>query len=204
MNHEIGRQTVAVKKILIHPDWNPNIASFDADIAILELDEEIKFSNHIQPICLMHPGSNMEYVTKGIVAGFGKSEFSEVEDVARIIDMPIHSYENCVKSKQHEQLLSHRMFCGGYANGTGVCVGDSGSGLHVVYKDTYYLRGIVSASLYGELHGCNVNAYAVFTDAMKHTDFIETGSDQRQREILQYLLQKGITSLRELEIKLKI
>ncbi|XP_070505116.1 uncharacterized protein [Chironomus tepperi] len=171
---EIGRLTVAVRKIIIHPDWNINIKSFDADIALVELDEYLNFSNYIQPICLMNPGSDMESIKKGIVAGYGKSEFKDVEDVARIINMPIINYTECVKSSDHESLLSNRMFCAGYANGTGVCIGDSGSGLHVVYKNTYYLRGIVSASLHGEINGCDVNAYAVFTDVMKHKDFVES------------------------------
>ncbi|KAL7011008.1 hypothetical protein ACKWTF_014045 [Chironomus riparius] len=172
---EIGRLTIAIRKIIIHPGWNPNSGSFHADIAILELDEILTFTNYIQPICLMHPGSDMERITEGIVAGFGKSEFNDVESVARVINMPIVSYNECKASPDHKSLLSDQMFCAGHANGTGVCVGDSGSGLHVVYKNTYYLRGIVSASLKGELYGCNVNAYAVFTDAMKHIAFIETG-----------------------------
>jgi len=175
LSHEIGKQTIAVRKIISHPDWNPKIPSFDADIALLELDEKITFSGYVQPICLISPGSDMEYITKGIVAGFGKSEFNEYEQVARFIDTPIHSYQNCLQSQAHQSLLSHRMFCGGHANGSGVCVGDSGSGLHVVYKNTFYLRGIVSASLHGSTYGCNVDAYAVFTDAMKHIKFIKTG-----------------------------
>jgi secreted trypsin-like serine protease len=176
LNHEIGRQTIAIRNIKIHKDWKPNILSFDADIALLELDEELTFGTYIQPICLIEPKSDMEQINKGFVAGYGKSEFNDVETIARVVDMPIHSYHECLNSPDHVKLLSHRMFCGGYANSTGVCVGDSGSGLHVAYKNRYYLRGIVSASLNGEFYGCNVDAYSVFTDAIKHLNFIKTGN----------------------------
>lgn len=36
-SHEIGRTSFGVQNIFTHDDWNPNVASYDADIAILEL-----------------------------------------------------------------------------------------------------------------------------------------------------------------------
>jgi len=172
--YEIGRIIIAVKEIVNHPSWNPNTASFDADIAVLELDDEITFTKFIQPICLINPGSDVESMMNGIVVGFGRSEEKNVENIARVINMPMYSFEECSKSKDHKLLLSRRTFCGGHANGTGVCVGDSGGGLYVSHQNTYYLRGIVSASLHGDLYGCNVDAYAVFTDVMKFKNWIET------------------------------
>jgi hypothetical protein len=57
-------------KIFMHPDWNATSISFDADIAVVLLKNEIKFTDFIQPICL--PGSIQNIVgTKGFVAGYG-------------------------------------------------------------------------------------------------------------------------------------
>ena len=85
-------------------------------------------------------------------------------------------------------MLSHRGICGGYANGTGVCTGDSGSGLIVVHDGIYYLRGIVSASLNGPLSGCNLRAYSIFTDIMEFTACIMVGKDDKT--LIHYLLEK--------------
>jgi hypothetical protein len=172
----------------------------------LELDHDVTFSNYIQPICLIQPTSEIEAIKNGIVAGFGRSEEKNVENIARVINMPIHSYKECLKSKDHESLLSHRTFCGGHANGTGVCVGDSGGGLYVSYRNTYYLRGIVSASLHGDNYGCNVDAYAVFTDVIKFKSWIETGATDEgpMRQDMKSILQKyGIGSFEELKKILK-
>ncbi|XP_070508990.1 uncharacterized protein, partial [Chironomus tepperi] len=174
--HEVGKVSFAVKNITVHPDWHPLIQSYDADIAILELDGQVHFTNYIQPICLAAPESSESSIASGLVVGFGKSEFTDIENIARKVNMPIHSYRKCVESSDHESLVSHRTICGGYANGTGVCRGDSGSGLIVKSNGIYYLLGIVSSSLYGGEYECNVHAYSVFTDVTKFHNWILTGN----------------------------
>lgn len=176
-----------MKSIHVHPDWNPLVLSYDADIAILELAIEVEFNMHIQPICLIEPNSNLSSVVDGEVVGFGRSERNNYESIAQIIKTPIQSNEKCIKSRSHEYLLSHRAFCGGYANGTGVCLGDSGSGLFIYHKDAFYLRGIVSASLRGGLYGCDVNTYAVFTDVAKFYSWIKSGGEYNAETRVQQL-----------------
>jgi len=67
---ETGRITADVKGIHIHPDWNTLTTSYDADIAILELVNEVEFSDYIQPICLAEPGSVAALETLGYVIGY--------------------------------------------------------------------------------------------------------------------------------------
>ncbi|XP_070508952.1 uncharacterized protein [Chironomus tepperi] len=173
--NEIGRSNIAVKRIIIHRDWNPSAISFDADIAILELDQEIHFTNYIQPICLATPDLNN--VTDGFVAGFGKSESGYVENIAKTIPVPIHDSKLCVESRDHAEIFSARSICGGSADGVGVCQGDSGSGLIIKHNGIYYLRGLVSASLHEPTYGCNVHAYSIFTDVTKFSVFVMTQKD---------------------------
>ncbi|XP_070509162.1 ovochymase-like [Chironomus tepperi] len=190
---EPSRITASVKSIYVHHDWNPHIASYDADIAVLELEDEITFNRYIQPICIAVPNSEAALLTDGIVVGFGKSEYKDVENIARVIPSPIHSYEFCANSSDHVSLLTHRTFCGGYANGTSVCVGDSGSGLIVKYNGAYYLRGIVSSSLHDPIIGCNIDKYSVFTDILAFYSWITTGKDE---SILLRELQEEVRRLR--------
>ena len=188
-SNEKGRTTANVKAIHVHHDWNPFIDQFDADIAMIELEADVKLSRFIQPICIPEAGSIPATKNYGIVVGFGKSEFADVQDVARIVHTPIHDNRQCYSSNNvYNSLLSHRGFCGGYANGTGVCTGDSGSGLIVIHDGVYYLRGIVSASLYGPLSGCDLQAYALFTDIMEFTGWIKIGRDDKT--LIQYLIDR--------------
>lgn len=123
----------------------------------------------------MEPDFTATSITEGIAVGYGINENGTVSNIARMIRSPIISHRDCSKSEIHQALLSHRGFCGGYANGTGVCAGDSGSGLYVLHNGKYYLRGIVSASLYGFAFGCNVDEHAIFTDVLKFYDWIIGG-----------------------------
>jgi len=195
-NFEDGRISVAVRNISIHYDWHPNAPSYDADIAVLELIREVQFDEFIQPICLVEPNSVAASVSLGIVAGFGKSEHRETENIARVINVPIYNYKHC--TSDHHSMISHRTLCGGYANGTGVCKGDSGSGLIVLHDGIYYLRGIVSSSLYASTYECDVNKFSVFTDITEFSSWIKTGEDPN------ILLQRYKEQLRILQERLRI
>lgn len=136
---------------------------------------KIGFDNYIQPICLSTAGVNIEVSSNGVVVGFGRSEDDSKlhENIPKIVDTPIHDNVDCfLKHYELAKLSSRRTFCGGLANGVGVCSGDSGSGLVVLHGGSYYLRGIVSSSLRGYKYGCDVDSYSVFTDVLKYNDWV--------------------------------
>ena len=129
-NVEIGRVSHAVLKIVTHPDWNTLTQSFDADIAVLVLEKEVAFNEHIQLICLVTSGSKIVATTFGAVVGFGKSEDESKihENIPKILVTPIHTNQKCFADNEGLALISSgRTFCGGQGRGVGVCVGDSGS-----------------------------------------------------------------------------
>ena len=171
----IGRVSHAVYSINIHPDWNTLTQAYDADIAVLVLEKEVTFNEHVQPICLPIPNSNIATIKSGSVIGYGKSEDETKahENIPKILATPIHNNYDCFADNEDLILLSSgRTFCGGTGKGVGVCLGDSGSGLIVFDGNHFYLRGIVSSSLIGGPHGCDVDAYAVFTDVLRFVDWI--------------------------------
>jgi len=171
---EIGRLSLAVKDIHIHHNWHPDLATFDGDIAILELEQPVVFNQFVQPVCRIDPESSIGAIKTGIVVGYGKDENGFYGEKPKMFESPIYSRNECfTKNSELEPLLSTRMFCGGYANGTGTCVGDSGSGLNVVHDNTFYLRGIVSASLRDRDNECNVYSHSVFTDTLAFHLWIE-------------------------------
>jgi len=172
---EIGRASHAVYSINIHQDWNTLTQSFDSDIAVLVLERDVTFNEHIQPICLVIPNSNTASIVTGSVVGYGKSEDESKlhENIPKILATPIHSNQDCFNNNEGLALISSgRTFCGGTGTGVGVCTGDSGSGLIVTDGNAFYLRGIVSSSLLNAKRGCDVDTYAVFTDVTKFVDWI--------------------------------
>lgn len=163
--------------IHIHHNWNPNIpVAYHADIAVLVVGDRIIFDNYIQPICLISSDSPPESITTGIVVGYGKSENETIihEREPKVIELPIQRNDKCfIKYPDLTRISSLKTFCAGTEKGTGVCHGDSGSGLVVEYEGAYYLRGIVSASLLNKVNGCDVDIYSVFTDVLFYKDWID-------------------------------
>lgn len=54
-------------------------------------------------------------------------------------------------------------------------LGDSGSGLYIKYNNIFFLRGIISASLFDNMSGkCNLNNYALYTNVLKFTDWLQS------------------------------
>jgi secreted trypsin-like serine protease len=172
-----------VQSIDLHREWNTKSASYDADIAVLTLTDDVAFSRFIQPICLINSDSEPSKLKKGYSAGFGKSETdAKTLNVLKSIETPIaNSNEECFYTNDAlVQISSVRTFCGGSRGGAGVCLGDSGNGLFVVHSETYYLRGIVSASLYSN-NDCDVHNHAIFTDVLKFNSWVVERIDQIDR-----------------------
>ncbi|XP_070504760.1 thioester-containing protein 1 allele R1-like [Chironomus tepperi] len=178
---EPGRVYSEISSINVHEDWNTTSESHDADIAMLTLKENVRFSSYIQPICLIPPESNIAEITYGYAVGYGLNENRNLENVLKYVKMPIElSNEECFYTNHVLlSLSSRRTFCAGDRNGSGVCQGDSGNGLFVKYRGVHYLRGIVSASI-ADPEGCDTYNYAVFTNVIKFHEWIKNIIYQRQ------------------------
>jgi len=172
-SQEEGRISSCVNSINIHKYWNKNVQIYDGDIAVLELANEVQFHNFIRPICLADEDSPIVQAPNGTVVGFGKTETGSLSDVAKKLEIPIRDYHSCTANgSDHGYFASARTFCGGPANGTGVCKGDSGGGVYVVHNKTFYLRGLVSNSLINDANECDVYQEAIFTDVTQYYDWI--------------------------------
>lgn len=174
--NEVGRITLSPKTIHVHDDWNPQVKSYDADIAVLEFAKgEISTTPNIQPICLWKSPS-LPTATDGSVAGWGRGEDETKihENIPRKLTVPVHSNEDCfLKTPGLAGLSSKRTFCAGLENGTGVCLGDSGNGFFIESGGSMYLRGIVSSSR-TTATSCDVTRYAVYTDVFKFSGWISS------------------------------
>ncbi|XP_038104066.1 transmembrane protease serine 9-like [Culex quinquefasciatus] len=108
------------------------------DIAILELATVIEFTKYVQPACV----NQEEDLTRqfGTAVGWGVDETNETSPILKSQRMPVISTNKCLESNDGKlrPVLGSGIFCAGYLNGTTVCNGDSGGGLHFERNGVWY------------------------------------------------------------------
>lgn len=103
-------------KIVCHPDWDYEDIRFDADISLITLDDEVKFTEFVEPVCLPKPTQNQLYGA-GNVIGWGKSEISDKLGLSMVptpneLVVPIVSQEDCFLDVHLlAAISSKRTFC---------------------------------------------------------------------------------------------
>ncbi|XP_041061556.1 coagulation factor X [Carcharodon carcharias] len=157
---ELWEEKVLVKKFLIHPQYDP--IRYDNDIALLYLNQPVNFSTSIAPICL--PNHNLGQLLLqdgkvGTVSGWGLThKGGRSSRFLRRVQLPYVEQEVCIQSTNLS--VTDNMFCAGYKDDyMDSCQGDSGGPYAVLYRQTWYLIGIIS---WGE--GCaRAGKYGVYT-----------------------------------------
>lgn len=102
------------------------------------MQEDIQYSNNIQPICLPPYEWDNKVLEEGMIAGWGLSERSDrinIEEVLRKtkINAPPTNEECFLRYSELVPLSSWRTFCAG-GDYQGPCSGDSGKYLNPVVK----------------------------------------------------------------------
>ncbi|KAG6447263.1 proclotting enzyme [Manduca sexta] len=142
--------TFKVRSIKVHPlfKFTPQADRFD--VAVLTLDRNVPFVQHIAPICLPERGADFlgEY---GWAAGWGAlSPGSRLRPrTLQAVDVPV--LDNRVCERWHRAnginvVIYPEMLCAGYrGGGKDSCQGDSGGPLMLEKTGRWYLIGVVSA-----------------------------------------------------------
>ncbi|XP_037808976.1 serine protease gd [Lucilia sericata] len=120
--NEEGSLAAPVDDIFIHPDYNQHLNSYDADIAVVVLKNEVRFNTFIRPACMWSGSTKTQYIEgeHGIVVGWGLGGFntskhtSTTSTVPKIVSTPIVSNDICFKANpKYRSLSSNRTFCAG-------------------------------------------------------------------------------------------
>lgn len=177
--YEDGVVSIVPLEVIMHPLWNPSTIRYDADIAALVLEEDLPYTKYIRPVCL--PSFEMTAV-EGYVSGWGSSSIDKkIENIPKQIKVPIKTNEQCFLEKDEDiqltRIASKTTFCAGGRNSQGPCRGDSGGGLVIRNGDQFFLKGLVSASLINNQSFCDVENYALYTNVIIFTDWIENPSE---------------------------
>ncbi|XP_070504786.1 toll-like receptor Tollo [Chironomus tepperi] len=161
---ETGKATTSVYRIRLNPEFDIDAGNVDADVAVLILNDEVKFTMYVRPIAMMDINPDSVTVNDGMVVSYGRIGAGSTVN-PRQIQTQIHDSQDCSISSNE---ASDRTFCGQ----SDVCTEDVGSGLFIKYDNHYYLRGIVSSVIGVNNDVCDDNSKDIFTDIYKFTEWI--------------------------------
>lgn len=181
-SYEENAQSLRVQKIVVHENWSSNIDSdYGSDIATLITKSEINFSKNVKPIPLPteEETKKLKLIDKGIITGWGSKENSPIdklESTPRMATIEIINWLNCYKNDPRVgNKSSTSSFCGIGMNGSGACMGDSGSPLVIKLGTKWVLSGIISAGLILD-RKCSVKSGAVYTNISEFTNWIQNNA----------------------------
>ncbi|XP_014614554.1 PREDICTED: mucin-5AC isoform X1 [Polistes canadensis] len=139
--------TKNVRRVIVNRGYDP--ATFENDLALLELESPVQFDAHIVPICM--PDENVDFTGRmATVTGWGRLKYNGgVPSVLQEVQVPIMENSVCQEMFQtagHSKLILESFLCAGYANGQkDSCEGDSGGPLVMERPDgRWMLVGTVS------------------------------------------------------------
>ncbi|XP_072742797.1 uncharacterized protein Flz isoform X2 [Anoplolepis gracilipes] len=139
--------TKNVRRVIVNRGYDP--ATFENDLALLELESPVQFDDHIVPICM--PEDGIDFTGRmATVTGWGRLKYNGgVPSVLQEVQVPIMENAVCQEMFQtggHSKLILESFLCAGYANGQkDSCEGDSGGPLVMERPDgRWFLVGTVS------------------------------------------------------------
>lgn len=118
--------TVRVKEVRAHPRFSR--VGFYNDIAVLVLEQPVRKSKYVIPICLPQPNLKRERLVtrRATVVGWGTTYYGGKEStVQRQASLPIWRNEDC--NRAYFQPITDNFLCAGFSEGgVDACQGDSG------------------------------------------------------------------------------
>ncbi|XP_053111553.1 uncharacterized protein LOC128327184 [Hemicordylus capensis] len=165
-------QTPKVHGVIIHPDYNPRTEA--NDIALIQLDQPVLFTNYVQPACLPHATrDSRSSFSNCYISGWGTTAQNSVKtsDVLQEAKVNLLEVDKCNSSEWYNGAMSPYTLCAGYEEG-GIdsCQGDSGGPLMCKTdpNSRYYVVGITS---WGK--GCaQANNPGVYTSTQHFLEWI--------------------------------
>uniref|UniRef100_A0A8C2C877 Suppression of tumorigenicity 14a n=1 Tax=Cyprinus carpio TaxID=7962 RepID=A0A8C2C877_CYPCA len=156
-----------IKQIIPHKNYNSY--TYDNDIALMELDSPVTFSETIRPICL--PAATDVYPAGETVTISGWGATREGGGGATVLQKAnVRIINSTVCDELMSGQITSRMTCAGVlSGGVDACQGDSGGPMSIFSNERMYLAGVVS---WGD--GCaRRNKPGIYTNVPKFRAWIK-------------------------------
>ncbi|XP_034240625.1 kallikrein-11-like [Thrips palmi] len=166
-----GSQQRNVSRLIPHPRFRGFGRNFADDIGLVVLQSPIVFNAYVVPICVDWGGSAVPRPSEnsvGKVVGWGRTEDTSPSPVLQSAQLPFIPFEKCAEAVPPTFLpfLTHDKFCAGNVGGSSVAPGDSGGGLAFPHDGRWFLMGVVSVGIPGQL------TYSAFTDVHLYSSWL--------------------------------
>lgn len=165
-----------VSKTLAHPNFKlVSESEFELlyDIALIKMEDSVKFSQKIYPICLPFQIENYEPPnrnTKFLVSGWGITKHIFENYILTAVEIKFYDFELCKKIfSMNYDFLNSKVFCAGGELGVDTCLGDSGSPVMRKVGNIWVIDGIVASGLD---NFCGTLNPAVYTNVSKYENWI--------------------------------
>ncbi|NXD23584.1 ACRO protein, partial [Spelaeornis formosus] len=142
-----GAEVRLIKRLLVHEEYSPTDQR--NDIALLELNEPVQCSPHIQLVCVPDATLDVAELDTCYVAGWGattaRAQISS--DVLQEAEVLLIDVEICNSSKWYSGDIHDHNLCAGYPEGgIDTCQGDSGGPLMCKdnSSDIFWVVGVTS------------------------------------------------------------
>lgn len=137
---------------------------------MIRLKSKIKFSINVQPICIFTEYEKLKNNIACVASWGAVDNYENLAIEAQIVNLTIVDLVRCfIIESELATIHWEESFCA-ESNMSGVCRGDSGSGLYVEINGKYFLKGIVSSSI---VRDCSQKAIALYSDVTKYFQFIK-------------------------------
>lgn len=176
-------QKLTVKRFIVHADYNSE--TLENDIALMQVNEEIKFTDYIQPICILPPSqtTNLEnephHVCIAIGWGTLEHDTNRRPDELHQVRLPLVNKKACIKSYQrYYSKIRNFHICSG-ATGKDTCQGDSGGPLMCfIDEKKWTLTGVSSFGF-----GCGTHLPGIYTNITYYYRWIKTATSSAARTV---------------------
>ncbi|CAH0558766.1 unnamed protein product [Brassicogethes aeneus] len=110
----------SIKNKIVHSKFS-NI-TYTNDIALIELDKKVKYSDYVKPICLPNKNIDLQGNESFVIAGWGQTSTRFSSPTKQKARVKLSKSEDCKN-------ISKRQICAGSGDGKDTCNGDSGGPL---------------------------------------------------------------------------